>query len=91
MIEENRNNLSNSGLSRSMEQWPLRKFDNFDQEFMKKKVSKSQNRPSLGDFPKFLEHYGGFQNQEDIPNKWVSCLDNKSNYNLSVKHSKMPL
>ena len=40
---------------------------------------------------KSLEHYGGFQNQEDIPNKWVSCLDNKSNYNLSVKHSKMPL
>ena len=40
---------------------------------------------------KSLEHYEGFQNQEDIPNKWVSCLDNKSNYNLSVKHSKMPL
>ena len=66
MIEEKRTNLSNSGSSRSMEPWPLRKFDNFDQEFMKKKVSKSQNRPSLGDFPQVLDHYGGFEGKSDF-------------------------
>lgn len=61
MIEEKRNNLSNSGLSRSMDPWPKHKFDSFNTDILKKKVSKSHYRFKFGDIPQFSEQTGQFE------------------------------